>query len=227
MYAWGGGHVFCCYCCCCLLGLHSSQFLLQNKSEKYNSLFFAKCFFFLFAGVPGVMRFFFFLFITRFFTTLRISRKNKNGCKDVFDENKNGVLLWRKIELHKSLCGGCCYLACLCCLSTTPPPPLPCPAQPSRRQDFFCFYPAVALHRALFRVRAGNSVGWGPWSPSSDSLEAQDIILPAKRGATYMLMRWFNKPEGDVSQWELSRRVCGTGMNIMYMCVEALRSARV
>eukprot|EP00752_Nemacystus_decipiens_P005219 g4738.t1 len=61
--------------------------------------------------------------------------------------------------------------------------------------------------RALFRVRAENMAGWGPWSPSSDALEAQDIILPVKRGATQMLMRWFNKPEGDVLRWELSRRV--------------------
>ncbi|CAM9448001.1 unnamed protein product [Ectocarpus sp. 12 AP-2014] len=61
--------------------------------------------------------------------------------------------------------------------------------------------------RALFRVRAGNLAGWGPWSPSSDALEAQDIILPIKRGATQMLMRWFNKPDGDVLRWELSRRV--------------------
>ncbi|CAM9573263.1 unnamed protein product [Pylaiella littoralis] len=61
--------------------------------------------------------------------------------------------------------------------------------------------------RALFRVRAENSAGWGRWSPSSDALEAQDIILPVKRGATHMLMRWFNKPEGDVLKWELSRRV--------------------
>ncbi|CAN0231526.1 unnamed protein product, partial [Laminaria digitata] len=67
--------------------------------------------------------------------------------------------------------------------------------------------------RALFRVRAGNSVGWGSWSPSSDSLEAQDIILPVKRAATYMLMRWFNKPEGDVSQWELSRRYFKYGVD--------------
>ncbi|CAM9236775.1 unnamed protein product [Scytosiphon promiscuus] len=61
--------------------------------------------------------------------------------------------------------------------------------------------------RALFRVRAGNRAGWGAWSPLSDALEAQDIILPVKRGATHMLMRWFNKPEGDVLRWELSRRV--------------------
>ncbi|CAM9168361.1 unnamed protein product [Ectocarpus fasciculatus] len=61
--------------------------------------------------------------------------------------------------------------------------------------------------RALFRVRAGNLAGWGPWSPSSDALEAQDIILPVKRGATQMLMRWFNKPDGEVLRWELSRRV--------------------
>lgn len=26
-----------------------------------------------------------------------------------------------------------------------------------------------------------------------------------------MLMRWFNKPEGDVLRWELSRRVRGVG----------------
>ena len=63
--------------------------------------------------------------------------------------------------------------------------------------------------RALFRVRAENLAGWGPWSPSSDALEAQDIILPVKRGATQMIMRWFNKPEGNVLRWELSRRVRG------------------
>ena len=70
-------------------------------------------------------------------------------------------------------------------------------------------------------------MGWGPWSPSSDSLEAQDIILPAKRAATYMLMRWFNKPEGGVSRWELSRRVselCGVfGSSV---CVGALMCER-
>lgn len=68
-------------------------------------------------------------------------------------------------------------------------------------------YVSHRIDRALFRVRAENLAGWGPWSPSSDALEAQDIILPVKRGATQMLMRWFNKPEGDVLRWELSRRV--------------------
>lgn len=65
--------------------------------------------------------------------------------------------------------------------------------------------------RALFRVRAGNKAGWGAWSLSSAALEAQDIILPIKRGATQMLMRWFNKPQADILKWELSRRVCMLG----------------
>lgn len=73
----------------------------------------------------------------------------------------------------------------------------------ARSSPFFC----VLAGRALFRVRAGSAAGWGPWSPSSDAFEAQEIILPIKKGATRMLLRWFNKPEGDVLKWELSRRV--------------------
>lgn len=78
-------------------------------------------------------------------------------------------------------------------------------------------------NRALFRVRAENLAGWGPWSPSSDALEAQDIILPVKRGATQMLLRWFNKPEGDVLRWELSRRVrAGSGVEGLVVVFEWL-----
>ncbi|CAM9302038.1 unnamed protein product, partial [Discosporangium mesarthrocarpum] len=61
--------------------------------------------------------------------------------------------------------------------------------------------------RAKVRVRAMNSVGWGEWSPISDPLKAQDVIVPVKTGAHYMVMRWFNKPDGNVALWEISRRV--------------------
>ncbi|CAN0054154.1 unnamed protein product, partial [Choristocarpus tenellus] len=62
--------------------------------------------------------------------------------------------------------------------------------------------------RAKFRMRAMNEKGWGEWSPISDELEAQDVITPVQKGPSYMVLRWFNRPEGNVALWELSRRVC-------------------